>query len=88
MELVEGINSVTKQSDTNCHSEPCPESKRRSSEESKQIASLGYVVSPIGSGIKREGSQETGVLRDDNGNPVEPKGIADLNKFDIAPHLL
>ncbi len=29
-----GVNSV-KQSDTKCHSEPCPERRRRSGEESK-----------------------------------------------------
>jgi len=28
--------SVTKQSDTECHSEPCPEPSRRSSEESQR----------------------------------------------------
>ena len=62
------INSVTKQSDTKCHSKPCPERRRRSSEESKQIASLGYVVAikPALSPEGREGSQGTVVLRNDS----------------------
>ena len=34
-------NEVTKQSSTDCHSEPCPESKRRNGEESQRDCFAG-----------------------------------------------